>query len=114
MILPSEHNDSPFDFNHMAVGNDKSDELACRTTSSTTCDAITRILVYSPVSGAFLPARHARPHQTQTENVDIEPGHDQRRPGELQSAQRLPQQQRSAGHPTTGTSSDSGATRQVS
>ena len=64
--------------------------LACRTTSSTTCDAITRILVYSPVSGAFLPARHARPHQTQTENVDIEPGHDQRRPGELQSAQRLP------------------------
>ena len=74
--------------------------LACRTTSSTTCDAITRILVYSPVSGAFfLPARHARPHQTQTENVDIEPGHDQRRPGELQSAQRLPQQQRSAGHP---------------
>ena len=85
--------------------------LACRTTSSTTCDA-TRILVYSPVSGAFLPARHARPHQTQTENVDIEPGHDQRRPGELQSlsvspaaAQRWPS--------TTGTS-DSGATRQVS
>jgi O-acetylserine/cysteine efflux transporter len=28
-----------------------------------------------------------------------EPGHDQRRPGELQSAQRLPQQQRGAGHP---------------
>ena len=27
MILPSEHNDSPFDFNHMAAGNDKSDEL---------------------------------------------------------------------------------------
>lgn len=27
--------------------------LACRTTSSTTCDAITRIIVYSPVSGAF-------------------------------------------------------------
>ena len=26
MILPSEHNDSPFDFNHMAAGN-KSDEL---------------------------------------------------------------------------------------
>ncbi|MFO5450314.1 multiple antibiotic resistance regulatory protein MarB, partial [Klebsiella pneumoniae] len=23
----SEHNDSPFDFNHMAAGNDKSDEL---------------------------------------------------------------------------------------
>ena len=39
--------------------------LACRTTSSTTCDAITRIIVYSPVSGAFfLSARHARPHQT--------------------------------------------------
>ena len=87
--------------------------LACRTTSSTTCDAITRILVYSPVSGAFLPARHARPHQTQTENVDIEPGHDQRRPGELQSAPASPQQQRSCpSHP--GTSSDSGATRQVS
>ena len=28
MIIPSEHNDSPFDFNHMAAGNDKSDELA--------------------------------------------------------------------------------------
>ncbi|EPM1376898.1 multiple antibiotic resistance regulatory protein MarB, partial [Klebsiella pneumoniae] len=27
MIIPSEHNDSPFDFNHMAAGNDKSDEL---------------------------------------------------------------------------------------
>ena len=27
MILPSDHNDSPFDFNHMAAGNDKSDEL---------------------------------------------------------------------------------------
>ena len=27
MILPFEHNDSPFDFNHMAAGNDKSDEL---------------------------------------------------------------------------------------
>ena len=23
MILPSEHNGSPFDFNHMAAGNDK-------------------------------------------------------------------------------------------
>ena len=115
MILPSEHNDSPFDFNHMAAGNDKSTNLACRTTSSTTCDAITRILVYSPVSGAFfLPARHARPHQTQTENVDIEPGHDQRRPGELQSAQRLPSSSAALAIPTTGTSSDSGATRQVS
>ena len=74
--------------------------LACRTTSSTTCDAITRILVYSPVSGAFFTRApcQAAP-ETQTENVDIEPGHDQRRPGELQSAQRLPQQQRSAGHP---------------
>ena len=28
MIIPSEHNDSPFDFNHMAAGNDKSDELS--------------------------------------------------------------------------------------
>jgi multiple antibiotic resistance protein MarB len=27
MIIPSEHNDSPFDFNHMAAGSDKSDEL---------------------------------------------------------------------------------------
>ncbi|STV60100.1 multiple antibiotic resistance protein MarB [Klebsiella michiganensis] len=27
MIIPSEHNDSPFDFNHMASGSDKSDEL---------------------------------------------------------------------------------------
>ncbi|MBC4860443.1 multiple antibiotic resistance protein MarB [Klebsiella pneumoniae] len=27
MIIPSEHNDSTFDFNHMAAGNDKSDEL---------------------------------------------------------------------------------------
>ena len=27
MIMPSEHNDSPFDFNHMAAGSDKSDEL---------------------------------------------------------------------------------------
>ena len=27
MILPSGHNDSPFDFNRMAAGNDKSDEL---------------------------------------------------------------------------------------
>ena len=27
MDSPSEHNDSPFDFNHMAAGNDKSDEL---------------------------------------------------------------------------------------
>ena len=27
MIIPSDHNDSPFDFNHMAAGNDKSDEL---------------------------------------------------------------------------------------
>ena len=27
MIIPSEHNDSPFDFNHMAASNDKSDEL---------------------------------------------------------------------------------------
>jgi multiple antibiotic resistance protein MarB len=27
MIIPPEHNDSPFDFNHMAAGNDKSDEL---------------------------------------------------------------------------------------
>ena len=79
--------------------------LACRTTSSTTCDAITRILVYSPVSGAFLPARHARPHQTQTENVDIEPGHDQRRPGELQSAQ-LPSSSAALAIPTTGTSSE--------
>ena len=49
MIIPSEHNDSPFDFNHMAAGNDKSDELACRTTSSTTRDAITRIIPRSPV-----------------------------------------------------------------
>ena len=71
-------------------------------------------LCIAPSPGLFLPARHARPHQTQTENVDIEPGHDQRRPGELQSAQRLPQQQRSVAIPTTGTSSDSGATRQVS
>ena len=113
MILPSEHNDSPFDFNHMAAGNDKSDELACRTTSSTTRDAITRILVYSPVSGLY-PRASARPHQTQTENVDIEPGHDQRRPGELQSAQRLPSSSAALAIPTTGTSSDSGATRQVS
>ena len=89
--------------------------LACRTTSSTTCDAITRILVApAPSPGLFLPARHARPHQTQTENVDIEPGHDQRRPGELQSAQRLPSSSAALAIPTTGTSSDSGATRQVS
>ena len=27
MIIPSEHNDSPFDFSHMASGSDKSDEL---------------------------------------------------------------------------------------
>jgi len=27
MIMPSQHNDSPFDFNHMAAGSDKSDEL---------------------------------------------------------------------------------------
>ncbi len=27
MIMPSEHNGSPFDFNHMAAGSDKSDEL---------------------------------------------------------------------------------------
>ncbi|WP_159869020.1 MULTISPECIES: multiple antibiotic resistance protein MarB [unclassified Raoultella] len=27
MIMPSEHNDSPFDFNHLAAGSDKSDEL---------------------------------------------------------------------------------------
>ena len=116
MILPSEHNDSPFDFNHMAAGNDKSDELGVPYYhSSTTCDAITRILVYSPrLRGFFLPARHARPHQTQTENVDIEPGHDQRRPGELQSAQRLPSSSAALAIPTTGTSSDSGATRQVS
>ena len=74
--------------------------LACRTTSSTTCDAITRIfLCIAPVSGLFFTRAPCQgPHQTQTENVDIEPGHDQRRPGELQSAQS-PQQQRSAGHP---------------
>ena len=36
--------------------------LACRTTSSTTCDAITRI-VYSPVSGAFFYPR-AMPGRT--------------------------------------------------
>ena len=32
MIIPSEHNDSPFDFNHMAAGNDKSDELDRKST----------------------------------------------------------------------------------
>lgn len=53
MIIPSEHNDSPFDFNHMAAGNDKSDELGVPYYQQTTCDAITRIIVYSPVSGAF-------------------------------------------------------------
>ena len=37
--------------------------LACRTTSSTTCDAITRIIVYSPVSGAFFYPR-AMPGRT--------------------------------------------------
>jgi multiple antibiotic resistance protein MarB len=27
MILPSAHDQSPFDFNHMGAGSDKSDEL---------------------------------------------------------------------------------------
>ena len=112
MILPSEHNDSPFDFNHMAAGNiDQSDELwRAVLPAARPVMPLHAYLWYSPSPGLFLPARHARPHQTQTENVDIEPGHDQRRPGELQSAQRLPQQQRSWPIPTTGTSSDSGAT----
>ena len=48
MIIPSEHNDSPFDFNHMAAGMINLTNLACRTTSSTTCDAITRIIPRSP------------------------------------------------------------------
>ena len=45
MILPSEHNDSPFDFNHMAAAMINLTNLACRTTSSTTCDAITHTCV---------------------------------------------------------------------
>ena len=44
MIIPSEHNDSPFDFNPWRLVMINLDELACRTTSSTTCDAITRII----------------------------------------------------------------------
>ena len=52
MILPSEHNDSPFDFNHMAAGNDKSDEQRA-VLPSTTCDAITRMLCIAPSPGLF-------------------------------------------------------------
>ncbi len=39
--------------------------LACRTTSSTTCDAITRIIVYSPVSGLYPRAMPAAPNVSQ-------------------------------------------------
>ena len=52
MILPSEHNDSPFDFNHMAAGNDKSDEQRAVLPAARPVMPL-RILVYSPVSGAF-------------------------------------------------------------
>ena len=44
MIIPSEHNDSPFDFNHMAAGNDKSDELGVPYYQQHDRDAITRII----------------------------------------------------------------------
>ena len=98
MILPSEHNDSPFDFNHMAAGNDKSDELGVPYYQQHDLPAPCRTYLCSPSPGLFFFRRAMRQAAPDADRKTlIEPGHDQRRPGEAQSAQRLPQQQRSAG-----------------
>ncbi|KAG6337289.1 hypothetical protein ID866_1796 [Astraeus odoratus] len=72
MILPSAHDQSPYDFNHMGA-------------------AAGLFYALSPY-----PRRPANP---QAKHVDVQPGHDQHGTEQLQSAQRFIQQYRRTGKP---------------